>query len=82
MQRRKHIQPKAPWVHGPTGLAGRSDGLEGSGPTRWPGSKTKGEFKTDLNFKFERISDFGKTLEICTWKFRRNLDMRIFPKFF
>jgi hypothetical protein len=48
----------------------------------WLGPKTKGEFKTYLNSEFEGISDFGKTLEICTIKVRRNLDMRIFPKFF
>jgi hypothetical protein len=45
---------------------------------RWPRLKSKGEFKIDLNSKFEAISDFGKTLEICTRKFRRNLNMRIF----
>jgi hypothetical protein len=28
------------------------------------------------------IFEFTKALEICTWRFRRNFDMRIFPKFF
>jgi hypothetical protein len=29
-----------------------------------------------------RIFEFTKALQICTRKFRRNLDTRIFPKFF
>jgi hypothetical protein len=39
--------------------------------TGWAGSQ--GRFQINL--------DFGKTLRISTRRFRRNLDMRIFPKF-
>jgi hypothetical protein len=28
------------------------------------------------------IFDYSKALEICRRRFRRNFDMRIFPKFF
>jgi hypothetical protein len=38
--------------------------------------------KPKLIFKFQMNSDFGKTLRNFTRKFRRNLDMGIFPKFF
>jgi hypothetical protein len=38
-----------------------------AGWANWqPGLKSKGELKTDLNCKFEVISDFGKTLKIYT----------------
>ncbi|WP_428025516.1 hypothetical protein, partial [Arcobacter sp.] len=47
-----------------------------SGPV---GPKSKECFITYLVFlKFQWISNFGKTLEISTRRFRRNFDMRIF----
>jgi hypothetical protein len=55
------------------GEAGRADWLLGrSGP--------KVKKKSFLNKKL--IFDYSKALEICRRKFRRNFDMRIFPKFF
>jgi hypothetical protein len=37
--------------------------------------------KEFLNKKLD-FFEFTKALEICRWRFRRNFDMRIFPKFF
>jgi hypothetical protein len=35
------------------------------------------------NFRIKNwIFEFTKALDICRWRFRRNFDMRIFPKFF
>jgi hypothetical protein len=36
----------------------------------------------EILFKFLLILEFGRTLEICTRRFRRNFDMMIFPKIF
>jgi hypothetical protein len=36
----------------------------------------------EINFEFQMNLDFGKTLRKFTRRFRRNLDTRIFPKFF
>jgi hypothetical protein len=49
-------------------------GLTGLDPSR--------RFKWKLIFKFQMNLDFGKNLWISTRRFRRNLDIRIFPKFF
>jgi hypothetical protein len=46
------------------------------------GPKSKESFITYLVFQFQWISNSGKTLEICTRRFRRNFEMGIFPKFF
>jgi hypothetical protein len=35
-----------------------------------------------FNFELKLDLEFGKALEICTRRFRRNLDMGIFPKMF
>jgi hypothetical protein len=41
------------------------------------------EFKEKNSFgNFNRILEFAKALEICTRRFRRNLDTGIFPKIF
>jgi hypothetical protein len=40
-----------------------------------------GDFKWKLIFEFQLNLDFGKNLRISTRRFRRNLDIRIFPKF-
>jgi hypothetical protein len=58
------------------------DGVGRHGRSRMAGPKSKESFKTDLIFEFQRILNFGKTLEICPRRFRRNLDMGIFPKIF
>jgi hypothetical protein len=49
-----------------------------SGPVRLAGPKAKKKNFFTKNLIFE----FTKALEICTRRFRRNFDMRIFPKFF
>jgi hypothetical protein len=36
----------------------------------------------EIDFEFQMNLDFGKTLMNFTRRFRRNLDMRIFLKFF
>jgi hypothetical protein len=47
------------------------------------GLDPKREFKGKSIFlNFKDFWNFGKTLRICTGRFRRNLDTRAFPKFF
>jgi hypothetical protein len=46
----------------------------------WVGLKRDFKWKTD--FEIQLNSDFGKTLRNSIRRFRRNLDMRIFPEFF
>jgi hypothetical protein len=64
----------------------RSSGLRGkAGRCRgnrvdWARFLTR--FKLELIFKFQWILEFGKTLRNSTMRFWKNLDMRIFPKFF
>jgi hypothetical protein len=36
----------------------------------------------EIPFEFQFILEFGRTLENCTGRFRRNFDMAIFPKIF
>jgi hypothetical protein len=55
------------------GGAGQRGG--GAGPD---GSKSEENFFLNKNYIFE----YTKALEICTRRFRRNFDMRSFPKFF
>jgi hypothetical protein len=38
--------------------------------------------KMEIDFEFQMNLDFGKTLRNFTRRFRRNLDLRFFPKFF
>jgi hypothetical protein len=53
-------------------------GPEAEGPARLAGPKAKKKKFRIKNWIFE----FNKVLEICKRRFRRNFDMRIFPKFF
>jgi hypothetical protein len=58
---------------------------KGSGPARLPGMtrpESKESLTSDLIFEFQWILEFSKTLRNFTRRFRRNFDMRIFPKFF
>jgi hypothetical protein len=57
------------------GLRAKRPGLLGAGPDG-PDSEEK------LFLNKISIFEYTKTLEICTRRFRRNFDMRIFPKFF
>jgi hypothetical protein len=54
----------------------------GTGRTGPVGPNSKEGLKIELIFEFEWISDFANTLGICKRRFRRNLDMGIFPKIF
>jgi hypothetical protein len=53
-----------------------------SGPSGGSLAGFRGRFITEIGFKFEMNLDFGKILRNFTRRLRRNLDMRIFPKFF
>jgi hypothetical protein len=56
---------------------------EWAGVAGWANSiGKKKKIKRVLIFKFKLISEFGKTLRISTRRFRRNLDIWIFLKFF
>jgi hypothetical protein len=46
----------------------------------WVGPQ--GRFKETLIFEFQKDLDFDKTERNCIRRFRRDLDMGIFPKFF
>jgi hypothetical protein len=62
---------KAGSLRGPRGLMGRLAAWAGR-----PNVKEK-------NFRIKNwIFEFSKALENCERRFRRNFDMRIFPKFF
>jgi hypothetical protein len=82
----KHTLTRAPTAHRPGGPAGRSGGLRGGlGQlgVSWAGwVRHKIEFKWKFDFEFQMNLDFGRNLRNCTRRFRRNLDMGIFPKFF
>jgi hypothetical protein len=53
---------------------------EWAGMTDWPDSRR--DSNRNLIFEFSMFLELGKTLRNCTRRFRRNLDMRIFPKSF
>jgi hypothetical protein len=71
---------KAFWANwakrGGGGLRGKAVRLGRAGPVPREG------FKMEIDFEFQMNLNFGKTLMNFTRRFRRNLDMRIFPKFF
>jgi hypothetical protein len=56
------------------------------GPARPEGewaARSAGPKARKKNFRIKNwIFEFTKALEICTRRFRRNFDIRIFPKFF
>jgi hypothetical protein len=52
----------------------------GEGWAGWAGPMI--EFKWKFDFEFQMNSEFGRTLRNFTRRFKMNLDMRIFPKFF
>jgi hypothetical protein len=41
-----------------------------------------GQNSKEILFEFQLILEFGRTLENCTRRFRRNLDTGIYPKIF
>jgi hypothetical protein len=44
--------------------------------------RSRARIKKEILFKFQMILEFGRTLENCTRRFRRNFVMGIFPKIF
>jgi hypothetical protein len=60
------------------GMAWASWQAKAGGVGRPAGLNSEEKFFSNKNWIFE----FTKTLEICRRRFRRNFDMRIFPKFF
>jgi hypothetical protein len=60
------------------GAAGGLAGPEAERAARLAGLKARKNDFWIKNWFFE----FTKALEIYRWRFRRNFDMRIFPKFF
>jgi hypothetical protein len=72
-------------AHGPFGPGNEGGSPGRSRPARRPGLAgliSIGKIKRVFIFEFKYISKFGKTLRISAWRFRMNLDTRIFPKFF
>jgi hypothetical protein len=59
---------------------------EGGGGPRLGWKKNKGGGRAEIkkkNFRIKNwIFEYTKALKICTRRFRKNFDMRIFPKFF
>jgi hypothetical protein len=86
IQRGKRILTRVPMARGPGGPAGQSNGLRGGlgwlevSWASWVGPRR--DFKWKIDFEFQMNLYFGRILRNFTRRFRRNLDMRIFPKFF
>jgi hypothetical protein len=55
-------------------------GLCGVNSAGWAGSQ--GKIQMELTFEFQMNLEFGETLNNFMRRFRFNLDMKIFPKFF
>jgi hypothetical protein len=71
---------------GQTGRLGEAaaweEGWAGVGKAEPVGPDPMEDSNEKLIFKFQMNLEFGKTLRNFTRRFRRNLDIRIFPKFF
>jgi hypothetical protein len=59
------------------GRPGWKERWAAAGPNLELGQNSKRFF-----FEFQLILEFGRTLENCTRRFRRNFDIEIFPKIF
>jgi hypothetical protein len=65
------------------GLLERRGQGEPAGPKAEWAARSAGPKARKMNFRIKNwIFEFTKALEICRTRFRRNFDMRIFPKFF
>jgi hypothetical protein len=66
-------------VHGP-----QEEGAPGrvAGQADWPLGRSGLKVKKNSFLNKNLIFDYSRALEICRRRFRRNFDMRIFPKFF
>jgi hypothetical protein len=81
--RRKRNPAITPRHFGSTGPA--KEAVAGGGRAcwrGWTGLDPRGDSNGNLIFKFQGFLEFGKTLRNYTRRFRRNLGMGIFPKFF
>jgi hypothetical protein len=82
----KHIPQGCHWHTGQTSQLGEAvtweEGWAGAGKARPVGLDPREDSNEKLIFKLEMNSKFGRTLRNFTRRFRRNLDMMIFPKFF
>jgi hypothetical protein len=82
-KRNPAITPRRFGPTGPTKEAVACKGREGQcGQTGPTGLDPRGDSNGNLISEFQGFLEFGKTLRNSTRRFRRNLDMRIFPKFF
>jgi hypothetical protein len=82
---KSHSRASAMGHAGLLGKQGRQWPEKGSGPARQPkptGPESKKGLKSDLIFEFQWIFGIWQDLRNFIRRFRRNLDMRIFPKFF
>jgi hypothetical protein len=77
-----HLSANTARLLGPNGLSrdpvacgAKRASVGGAGPG---GPKSEEDSFSNKNWIFE----YTKALEICTRRFRRNFDIRIFPKFF
>jgi hypothetical protein len=77
-----HLSANTPRLLGPNGLSGdpvdcgaKRASASGAGPD---GPKSEEDSFSNKNWIFE----YTQALEICTRIFRRNFDMRVFPKIF
>jgi hypothetical protein len=84
--KRKHLSLNAPTRLGSARQSGEAASYEarraGVGRVGPAGPDPRRDFKCKLIFKFHMSLDFGKTLRMSIRRFRRNLNMRVFPKFF
>jgi hypothetical protein len=55
-------------------------GQHGASRADW--GRPRREFKWKFDFEIQMNLEFGKTLRNLIGRFRRNLDMKIFPKYF
>jgi hypothetical protein len=69
---------KAQWGEGERPIGEGNRKWATAGPKTGAGSNSSNKIFLNFDLEFE----FLATLEICTRRFRRNFDMRIFPKIF
>jgi hypothetical protein len=77
-----HILANTPWLLGPNGLS-VDPAAYGAKRASTCGARPDGPKSEESYFSNKnRIFEYTKALEIYTRRFRRNFDMRIFPKIF
>jgi hypothetical protein len=79
----RRLLANTPRLLGPNGLNTDTTacGLKQAGAGE-AGLDPRRKFRWDLIFEIQMNLNFGRTLRISKKRFRRNLDMWIFPKFF